>query len=118
MKILAKTSRGTSYRVKGDKRLLRNIVDKLYDEIEIRGVVDYFANIKSAGSNYIIDYFRMKDGWMTESTARNLSSSIESIASELGYSDNVDVEIRKETSSFITNHYGHDCYTVRVRIHM
>lgn len=118
MKILAKTTRGTSYRVTGDKRFLRDIVDKIYDEVELRGVVDYFANIRSAGKGYMIEYFRLDDGWMDKSTADRVSSDIEDIVSELGYEDNVDVELKEEKTSFIVEEYGHPCYKVIVRVHM
>lgn len=114
MKVLAKTTRGSSSRVSGEKRRLRDIVDSIYDEVENRGVVDYFANIKSAGKKYYIDYFRLRDGWMLEDTAKDVGRAIESISDELGYSDNVSIQYIPNSVPSINESYGGQCYIVRV----
>lgn len=109
-----KTTRGTSYRVSGEKRYLRDIVDTIYDEVEMRNIIDYFANIKSAGKRYYIDYFRRKSGWMLEDDANELAKEISDLIDELGFSKNARIELIPENMKSLVDEYGDTVYIVRV----
>lgn len=112
--IISASTRGHSSRVTGEKRRLRDIVDNIYDEVEGRGLVDWFGNIKSAGPRYYIDWFRKSTGWMLEDEAEALRADVADVVSELGYSNEVEVILKPEDSSHIVKTYGGVCYIVRV----
>ena len=110
-----KSTRGYGSKVKGDKRILRDVVDQIYDEVERRKLIDYFGNIKSAGKGYYIDWFRYyHDGWMLADTANNLADSINEVIQDLGLEDKAGVQLLKNSVESINERYGGQCYIVRV----
>lgn len=108
------STRGHGSRVKGDKRILRYVVNQIYDEVERRKLIDYFGLIKSAGKGYYIDWFRYRDGWMLADTANNLADSINEVIYDLGLQDKAGVQLMKNSVKSINESYGGQCYLVRV----
>ena len=112
------STRGNSYPRDPAKQKLRDIVNDIYDVVEDRGIIDYFANIKSAGKGYVIDYFRFRKGWMDIDTAQRLKSDIEQVIEDLGYTSSAHVEVVQNSTvgSYLTRTYGYICYVVKVRV--
>ena len=116
MKRYIRSSRGHSSRVQGKTRELRNICDAIYDAVEEHQIVDWFANIKFAKDKYYIDYFRNSDGWFSEDYANDVASKIQYVINDLGYEDNTEIKLIKNSADYLENKYGYVCFTVRVII--
>lgn len=115
-RMITTSTRGNSFPKDPNKQRLRFIVNDIYDAVEGTNIVDYFADIKSAGAGYIIDYFRLEDGWMDLETAQSIANKIQQVIDDFRYQSCASIEIVEEDSKYITKTYGHPCYHVKVRV--
>ena len=110
------TTRGHNFPHDPAKQRLRAMVNDIYDVIENRGYIDHYANIRSAGRGYKVQYFRTKDAWMDKETATKLANNIDKVIDGLRYNDNAYTEVVYADFKYADEDYGYPCYIVNLRV--